>query len=781
MNPTKRPFKVSTALKDLIGRDLITDDFIAVFELVKNSFDAHARVVQLVFEDDRLVVADDGKGMSRDDILNKWLVVAYSAKKDGTEDQNYRAKIGRRKRAFAGSKGVGRFSCDRLGRRLLLSSKAEDHLVQILEIDWTRYEENARRQFGAVQLDLGEERGFPPSAAIPGGRTGTVLEISGLRSGWDRDKLQRLKRELVKLIDPFAVESPDFEIEIVAEGQRANDDADAAYNETPSRRGRRRLLVNGKITNPILEALGRRTTAIRVEVSSDGAVLESRLEDRGELIYRIREPNPYPGLKDSGFGADIYFLNQSAKAVFSRRMGLPSVQFGSIFLFRNGFRVFPIGHQRDDFFGLARRQQQGVRRFLGSRDLIGRVDVESEKGFEESTSRDQGLIRTPEVEDLIRCVREKCIVRLERYVVDITWKDRLDKEVGDTSRIRSDMSSALVARLVSRLAATSGVELVEYNSEIVRIVDQKSSAFESSLRALEIVAEKTGDRELLRRVASAKSGMRELQRAEAAAQEAVRRAEEGRRAADEAAAAAKGKYGEERERNRFLVAAASLDHDTVLNLHHQIIMHASDVQIGVRRMMGRLRREVPVRRGEWVDFLEHMSFRNSQILTASRFAAKGGYRQQSAQVTADLALYVRDYVETVASLWAPRGVEVRVDGEVRSGDRPFRPIEVGILIDNLVSNAAKAGASIVCFVMEDGRGPKPELVISVADDGTGWPPSLEPLERIFEKGVTTTDGSGLGLHHVKQVVERIGGLVEAQKVPYSEELDGAHLVLRLPP
>lgn len=43
-------FRVSSALKDILGRDLITDDFIAVFELVKNSFDAHATRVDIKFE-----------------------------------------------------------------------------------------------------------------------------------------------------------------------------------------------------------------------------------------------------------------------------------------------------------------------------------------------------------------------------------------------------------------------------------------------------------------------------------------------------------------------------------------------------------------------------------------------------------------------------------------------------------------------------------------------------------------------------------------------------------
>ena len=43
MNEVK--FRISSFLKDLIGRELITDEFVAVFELVKNSFDANANKV----------------------------------------------------------------------------------------------------------------------------------------------------------------------------------------------------------------------------------------------------------------------------------------------------------------------------------------------------------------------------------------------------------------------------------------------------------------------------------------------------------------------------------------------------------------------------------------------------------------------------------------------------------------------------------------------------------------------------------------------------------------
>ena len=54
-------FKVSTGLKSILGQDLITSDNIAILELVKNSYDAHATRVIITFEKDSIIIADNGK------------------------------------------------------------------------------------------------------------------------------------------------------------------------------------------------------------------------------------------------------------------------------------------------------------------------------------------------------------------------------------------------------------------------------------------------------------------------------------------------------------------------------------------------------------------------------------------------------------------------------------------------------------------------------------------------------------------------------------------------
>jgi len=52
-----------------------------------------------------------------------------------------------------------------------------------------------------------------------------------------------------------------------------------------------------------------------------------------------------------------------------------SIDFGSIFLFLNGFRIAPYGDRGDDWLGIDVRKGQGSARYLGSRDLIGRIEV----------------------------------------------------------------------------------------------------------------------------------------------------------------------------------------------------------------------------------------------------------------------------------------------------------------------------------------------------------------------------------------------------------------------
>jgi HSP90 family molecular chaperone len=154
-------FKTNVQIKSIIGKDLINDDNIAILELVKNSFDADAKRVDISFcnlkqNDDsyvegysektsRLIIQDDGVGMSLADIRDKWLNIAYSEKKANNRQYN---------RMMAGAKGVGRFSCDRLGKYLNLYSKKSGEEYVVLRIDWEKFEiDNQATEIQSIALD----------------------------------------------------------------------------------------------------------------------------------------------------------------------------------------------------------------------------------------------------------------------------------------------------------------------------------------------------------------------------------------------------------------------------------------------------------------------------------------------------------------------------------------------------------------------------------------------------------------------------------------------------
>lgn len=282
-------FKVSSALKDLVGKDLITSDNVAIFELVKNSYDAYANHVIITFSEDKITIDDNGKGMSYADLRDKWLFLGFSAKKDGTEDnstddkqKSYRDKI---KRYYAGAKGIGRFSCDRLGRYLTITTQTEGATeAQQISVDWSKFEDDQKKEFSSIDVT---HQSLVTSNVYPNNSPhGTRIEITDLHdeeTPWTRKHILDLKRSLQKLINPFS-ETNDFLIEIVCEREKANDEKQIEKGIDYDRD-----LVNGILKNSIVKILKLKTTQVDVKV--ENGYIYTTLSDRGVDIYKIKETN----------------------------------------------------------------------------------------------------------------------------------------------------------------------------------------------------------------------------------------------------------------------------------------------------------------------------------------------------------------------------------------------------------------------------------------------------------------------------------------------------------
>jgi len=770
-------FRISSSLKDIIGRDLITNDFVAVFELVKNSFDAHAKRVDIVFDEDRLWVIDNGKGMSEDDILKKWLFVAFSAKATGEEDQalsqDFRDKIAVR-RGYAGNKGIGRFSCDRLGRNLALYSRREGtRETSRLDVDWEDFEGRPHDEFGSIEVALQPAPNFPGVADAPTPNDGgTALEIHGLREVWDRTKLLRLKDYLAKLVDPFGP-SGDMEVHLHAVSE-VETDIEERKRDNPT--------VNGPVSNTILGVIEGKTTRLTIEM--DDGFITSILTDRDRLIYKVREPNPYEHLVGAHITADLLYLNRSAKATFTRRMGVEPVKFGSVFLFLNGFRVFPIGEEGDDEFGIDRRKQQGYARYLGTRDLLGRIDIRAtQRFFMEASSRDNGLVEGPRTDDLHELVLRHLLTRLERYVVDVTWADPLDADRPDTSGLATDDARSRVIQIVRNLVGRRGVELLDYDRELVDTISDRAGEFERAMEGLSVVAAQTGDSELLGRIERSRRRYSEIRAAAAEAsqkaeRESQRRIEAEAQARAEAIRAdrAEERFENEKKRALLLTSLEARDTETLTLLHHQVVIYATAIQDAVANNLRALAEGEPLDPEELAADLEHISFQNSRILAVTRFATQANFKLDADQADEDLVQYLSEYVRNVASLFEGGQFASFNDGGHALTVR-FKPIDVAIVIDNLISNARKAKATSILFAVQKVRqGTGLELIVrnngrKVRENG------VDPA-RIFEKGYSgTKSGSGLGLYHAAQVLSEMGGAI-ALDLEY--EGPGTQFIVRLP-
>lgn len=115
-------FRTKARAVDLLGKQQIRDEVTAITELLRNAYDADADVglIDVNTTLDRIIVWDDGDGMSREDVENKWLTLGtYSKMNKGT-------RISRKGRVKIGEKGIGRLAISLLGNQNLLISKDRD-------------------------------------------------------------------------------------------------------------------------------------------------------------------------------------------------------------------------------------------------------------------------------------------------------------------------------------------------------------------------------------------------------------------------------------------------------------------------------------------------------------------------------------------------------------------------------------------------------------------------------------------------------------------------------
>ena len=683
----KLHFKVSSGLKDIIGKDLITNELVAIFELVKNGYDADATEINLIINsyENYIIIQDNGKGMNRDDIENKWLFVAHSEKKDSDK-------------VYAGSKGIGRFSCDRLGTKLKLISH-KDYEVSKLEIDWGEFEKDSLTKFEELDvtytsLDVIEDSFIQKS--------GTILNISNLRDTWDLNRVNKVIAALQRLVNPFV---DDGKINI-----------NVKYISSSSGIAE----LDEYISNNVASVLDKKTIYIECEIKEKE--ISITLYDKEKIIYSFKIENNTI-LKDIYF--KIYYMSFAAKYNFTKIMKTTPKDYGSIFLYKNNFRIFPYGEVDFDAFGLNLRKTQGFNRYLGHRELLGWINItDSENHFNEVTSRDRGFVTNSYTIEFEKVYMELVHRPLESYVQLTKFgnSDIDDIETDDTDAIQ---------KLIQRFKKYKFTVSPKYY-ELPKI----AQPLEKKIELLDDVNTSTSEKKELQK--SLKQAAVELRKEnQEVKKEKQRIYKENSRLKNEIEIKEKIILNEKPARQDMLF--------------HELGKAGKELTATLQKM---IRLMTPEEYEKFSDSIYKIRRTSDKLSSIKKQILRLNFESFSNLENIELKSYLKSYVDNLIDDTVKLEVSLGI-GELYQSINVY---DFGTLLDNLIINAQDRNAKdIHIFFDEDNK-----IMHFTSDTG---PIDIEPIENIFNIGVTSKRrGTGLGMYICQQICKDFNWEISVQQL-----------------
>lgn len=379
-----------------IGEELISDDKVALLELVKNSYDADASIItikisgrvvvekdgkneikKIIKEGGSITIYDDGCGMSLDTIKKAWMEPATISKK-------VVKKSTAKGRRYTGEKGIGRFASAKLSSDLQIISKVIDDNEVVVDFNWKDFDNN--------DLYLDEVKckwEVRKPAEYPGDFHGTKLILTNLHSDWDEEKIRQFRIALQRLINPV---SPvlDFLIEL---------DLPKEFDS-----------FSGTIEPP--ESLKRSNYSIKGTIDKDGVPsIAFTSKKKGEIkltdfVLLKKDEKFLTGSFDFDFRVwdlDPESLDELAKETDSTKKYVRDAlkEIAGISIYRDGFRVLPYGDPKFDWARLDLRRVNNPTLRISNNQIIGFISIELDKNpaFVDQSNR-EGLVDSDAFEQL---------------------------------------------------------------------------------------------------------------------------------------------------------------------------------------------------------------------------------------------------------------------------------------------------------------------------------------------------------------------------------------------
>jgi signal transduction histidine kinase len=511
-------FTVDSLLLGELGERLVTKNYIALAELIKNAYDADATRVEVTFvgakgitntRKGEIKIVDDGHGMTFQQVKDYWMRIATPNK----IREPISPRFGRKK---TGDKGIGRFACRRLAKKLIVESIARLGSNKLertrVEFDWEKFKPG---------FELTDVPNVYETDYVSDGNVGVTLKLEGLNDSWTQRDFDVLRRQVLGLSVVKGIrrkgfeEDPGFEIVLNAPGFD---------------------MGKGILSEQVMSA---GWGLLKCSISDDGiALLKLEAKDIGRARFEL--PESYAEI--AGVSYKIAIILQLKDCIRdSSTLTLSLIddifnQWSGVKVFLDGFRIYPYGDLGNDWLEIDKDVAQRSRvtsetfrrvsqsmigvdpekallRHPRNQNLIGRVYISNtpRKIFEVTLNR-EGFLESTAFEKLKKSIRQglewatiyysyfqykQQQKKMEETVAEfgeIVKTYPLEKEQGKEVEERPALQSALdVLEIVgkeniSSLPQESREELGRRTQGAIRIVGESVSYMQKQLNMLRTVA-----------------------------------------------------------------------------------------------------------------------------------------------------------------------------------------------------------------------------------------------------------------------------------------------------
>lgn len=413
-------FTVDAGLVQRLGFELVGKAETAVSELIKNSYDADAQVVDVVFSQvenvgGALKISDDGSGMNLHQLTTGFMRISSTDKVHNPFSNKF-------KRSKAGKKGIGRFATQRLGEKLKIITQTFDSEYAIeINIDWNKFQ---------ADQDITQIT-FPIQQVPKEKKNGTTLIINGLREKWSEASIKRVYRYIMELIQPSYLSE-----------RCVNNNIAIADEDT--------FQVNFFLEqdNSIIPIIDEKLNFFNKSLFDFRGQIQGGV-GQVKVCSNIFDDEDSIFLGNFSISSDVHFLihyfiydrpqyyQDTISNIELRRIQELSKSASGVKLYRNGFRVLPYGEATNDWTNIDKRWSAASGQTnipLSNKNLFGFVEVIDPNGgeFEETASR-EGIIENDAFLQLSDFLHKAIIAAGQRVASKIKiFKEREDEQRAKT-------------------------------------------------------------------------------------------------------------------------------------------------------------------------------------------------------------------------------------------------------------------------------------------------------------------------------------------------------------